>query len=135
VVRPGRSELSNVGDRGRPTVRAGGTEAGGGGFGQAPVSADGIQHKSKDELHGYWDTQFVDAIAGKSPPALAKQLIAQIAPDQATLWVAGSFDEWAMEAFMISKKDVYGDRRCPRTGHIISTPTMLRKPRRTLRNS
>jgi hypothetical protein len=51
-------------------------------------------------------TQFVDAIAGKSPPALAKQLLAQIAPDQATLWAAGSFDEWALEAFMISKNDV-----------------------------
>jgi hypothetical protein len=71
------------------------------------VSADGIQ-QSKDELHGYWDTQFVDAIAGKSPTALAKQLLMQIAPDQAALWAAGSFNEWAMEAFMLSKSDAYG---------------------------
>jgi ATP-dependent DNA ligase len=35
VVRPGRSELSNVGDRGRPTVRAGGTETADCSIGQA----------------------------------------------------------------------------------------------------
>jgi S1/P1 Nuclease len=75
---------------------------------EVKVSADGIKHQPKDELHGYWDTQFVDGIGGESPTALAKQLLAQIAPEQATLWAAGSFDEWAMEAYMISKNDVYG---------------------------
>jgi hypothetical protein len=73
------------------------------------VSADGIQHLSRDELHGYWDTQFVESIAGKSPPALAKMLIAQITPDQEASWAAGSFEEWAMEAFMLAKDDVYGN--------------------------
>jgi hypothetical protein len=72
------------------------------------VSADGIPHTSKDELHGYWDTQFVDAIGGKSPPALAAKLVKQITPDQEMSWSAGSFDEWAMEAFMLSVSDACG---------------------------
>jgi len=72
------------------------------------VSADGIKHKSKDELHGYWDTQFVDAIGGKTPSTLASSLIKQITPEQVSSWSAGSFDEWAMEAYMVSRADVYG---------------------------
>jgi S1/P1 Nuclease len=35
-------------------------------------------------------------------------LLMQITPEQATLWAAGSFDEWAMEAFMLSISDAYG---------------------------
>jgi hypothetical protein len=72
------------------------------------VTADGIKHKAKDELNGYWDTQFVDGIGGKSPPTLAKSLIKDITPAQVTSWSAGSFEECAMEAFMISKTDTYG---------------------------
>jgi hypothetical protein len=72
------------------------------------VMADGIKHKAKDELHGYWDTQFVDGIGGKSPPTLAKSLIKDITPAQVTSWSAGSFEEWAMEAFMVSVSDAYG---------------------------
>jgi hypothetical protein len=45
------------------------------------VTVGGFKHTSKDELHGYWDTQFVDAIA-KPPTALAKKLLAQITSDQ-----------------------------------------------------
>jgi hypothetical protein len=72
------------------------------------VLADGIPHRSRDELHGYWETQFVEAIGGRSPLALARQLIMRITPDQVTNWSAGSFDEWAMEAYMLSRSDVYG---------------------------
>jgi hypothetical protein len=97
--------LHFVGDMHQPLHSSDNHDRGGN---SVKVSADGIKHQPKDELHGYWDTQFVDGIGGKSPPALAKQLWTQIAPDQATLWAAGSFDEWAMEAFMISKNDVYG---------------------------
>jgi hypothetical protein len=38
------------------------------------VIVDGFPHKSKDELHGFWDTQFVDALGGP-PAALASQLL------------------------------------------------------------
>jgi S1/P1 Nuclease len=72
------------------------------------VTVDGFRHLSKDELHGYWDTQFVDAI-GKPPTALATQLLEQITPAQAESWATGSPDDWAMEAFMIAKQDAYGD--------------------------
>jgi hypothetical protein len=97
--------LHFVGDMHQPLHSSDNHDRGGN---SVKVSADGIKHNSKDELHGYWDTQFVDAIAGKSPTALAKQLLMQISPEQASLWAAGSFDEWAMEAFMLAKSDAYG---------------------------
>ena len=97
--------LHFVGDMHQPLHSSDNHDRGGN---SVKVSADGIKHQSKDELHGYCDTQFVDAIAGKSPTTLANQLLMQIAPEQATLWAAGSFEEWAMEAFMIAKNDTYG---------------------------
>jgi hypothetical protein len=71
------------------------------------VTVDGFKHASKDELHGYWDTQFVDAIA-KPPTALAKKLLTRITSDQAAQWKGGTLDDWAMEAFMVSVSDAYG---------------------------
>ena len=71
------------------------------------VIVDGFPHKARDELHGFWDTQFVDAI-GAPPAALAKQLLAQITPADASEWAAGSPDDWAMEAYRVAKADVYG---------------------------
>jgi hypothetical protein len=71
------------------------------------VIVDGFPHKSRDELHGFWDTQFVDAIAAP-PAALAKQLLAQITPADASMWAAGSPEGWAMEAFNIARADTYG---------------------------
>jgi S1/P1 Nuclease len=72
------------------------------------VIVDGFQHRSRDELHAFWDTRFVDGIA-KPPAVLAKQLLEQITPEQKKAWEQGSLDDWAMEAFAISKADVYGD--------------------------
>ena len=72
------------------------------------VTVAGFPHHSKDELHGFWDTQFVDAIA-TPPTALAKQLLAQITPADATTWATGTPDDWAMEAFKLSKADTYGN--------------------------
>jgi S1/P1 nuclease len=68
---------------------------------------DGFSHKARDELHGFWDTQFVDAV-GAPPAALAKQLLAQITPADASEWAAGSTEDWAMETFKVAKADVYG---------------------------
>jgi hypothetical protein len=71
------------------------------------VIVDGFAHPSRANLHAFWDTQFVDAIA--APPAeLARQLRAMITPADALEWAAGSADTWAMEAFQVAKKDVYG---------------------------
>jgi hypothetical protein len=72
------------------------------------VSADGINHRSRDELHGYWDTQFVERL-GTPPSALAAKLLAQITDAQVATWQQGTPDDWAMEAFAISKQDAYGD--------------------------
>jgi hypothetical protein len=72
------------------------------------VMADGITHHSRDELHGYWDTQFVEGIAS-SGPALATKLIQGISAADQTSWSAGTPDDWAMEAFKVSQKDAYGN--------------------------
>jgi hypothetical protein len=71
------------------------------------VTVDGFPHKSKDELHGFWDTQFVDAIS-TPPSALANSLIAAIKPTQAREWAAGSVEDWQKEAFDVATSDVYG---------------------------
>jgi hypothetical protein len=72
------------------------------------VTVEGFKHTKKDDLHGFWDTQFVDGIA-KPPTALAKQLLAEITPAQAAAWAQGKPDDWAMEAFGLSKGDAYGN--------------------------
>jgi S1/P1 Nuclease len=97
--------LHFVGDMHQPLHASDNNDAGGNNI---KVTVDGFKHSAKDELHGYWDTQFVDAIA-KPPVALAKKLLAQISSDQAALWKEGTVDDWAMEAFMVSVNDVYGN--------------------------
>ena len=72
------------------------------------IVVDGFRHSPKDELHGFWDTQFVDDIA-KPPAALASQLVAQISLDDARTWAQGTPDDWAREAFEIAKADAYGN--------------------------
>jgi hypothetical protein len=69
--------------------------------------ADGFDHKARGNLHGYWDTQFVEAL-GRPPSALAKQLLAQITPEQEAEWKQGTPDDWVMEAFNIAYDDAYG---------------------------
>jgi hypothetical protein len=71
------------------------------------VVVDGFDHESRDNLHGFWDTQFVDAIAS-SPSELAKELLTQITPRDAVSWATGTPDDWAMETFNVAKTDVYG---------------------------
>jgi hypothetical protein len=56
----------------------------------------------------FWDTQFVDAL-GRPPSAVAKQLLAQITPDQDAAWKRGTPDDWALESFSLAQADVYGD--------------------------
>jgi len=75
---------------------------------EVKVIVDDFRHSSNDELHGFWDTQFVDDIA-KPPAALASQLVAQINVDDARTWAQGTPDDWAMEAFEIGKADAYGN--------------------------
>jgi S1/P1 Nuclease len=75
---------------------------------QIKVVVDGFPHNSRDELHAYWDTQFVRAL-GRSPKEIAQQLMDKITPDDVKAWSAGTPDNWAMEAFKLSKADVYGN--------------------------
>ncbi len=97
--------LHFVGDMHQPLHSADNHDRGGNGV---KVMVDGFDHRSRDNLHGYWDTQFVDAL-GRPPAALAKQLLAQITPDQESQWKQGTPDQWAIESFTIAQTDVYGD--------------------------
>jgi hypothetical protein len=71
------------------------------------VTVDGFPHKSSDELHGFLDTQFVDAL-GTPPSSLAASLLSSITPTQAKQWAAGSPEDWQKEAFDVAASDVYG---------------------------
>jgi hypothetical protein len=97
--------LHLVGDMHQPLHASDNNDAGGN---SVKVMVGGFGHKARDNLHGYWDTQFVEAI-GRPPAALAKQLLAQITPEQEAEWKQGTCDDWAMEAFNIAFADVYGE--------------------------
>jgi hypothetical protein len=60
------------------------------------------------KLHGYWDTQFVEAL-GSSPKDIADKLFNAITPSEKETWEEGKPDDWAKEAFALSKQDAYGN--------------------------
>jgi len=72
------------------------------------IEVDGFPHSSKDVLHGFWDTQFVDAL-GSPPDSIASSLLKQITPSLAKEWTQGTLDDWATEAFNLSRSDAYGN--------------------------
>ncbi len=106
--------LHLVGDMHQPLHASDNHDAGGNGV---KVTVDGFDHKSRDDLHGYWDTQFVEAL-GRPPAALAKQLLAQITPEQEAEWTQGTPDDWAMDAFNIAFDHAYGDPPLPKDAHL-----------------
>jgi hypothetical protein len=84
-----------------------------GGGNAVKVTVDGFVHEDNDNLHGYWDTQFVDALvanvaANARPVMLANKLLSEITPDQVNEWQNGTPHDWAMEAFKVSVSDAYG---------------------------
>jgi S1/P1 Nuclease len=95
--------LHFVGDLHQPLHSSDNHDRGGN---EVNVTVAGFPHKSKDELHGFWDTQFVDGIA-TPPTALAKKLLAQIQPSDASTWATGSPEDWQKEAFAVAKADSY----------------------------
>ena len=97
--------LHFVGDMHQPLHASDNNDAGGN---RVKVTVAGFDHKARDELHGFWDTQFVDALGGP-PAALAKVLVARITPAEVKEWQEGTPDGWAMEAFRIARADVYGE--------------------------
>jgi S1/P1 Nuclease len=97
--------LHFVGDMHQPLHASDDNDQGGN---KVLIMVDGFKHKPKDNLHGYWDTQFVDAVA-TPPAALAKKLLAEITPAQAEQWKEGTVEDWAIEAFKVSVSDAYGN--------------------------
>jgi S1/P1 Nuclease len=72
------------------------------------VIAEGIEHHSRDELHGYWDIQFVQSIAGQ-PKRVTETLLAQITLSRKQAWEQGIPEDWAMETHFLAKRDAYGN--------------------------
>ncbi|HEX4409003.1 MAG TPA: S1/P1 nuclease [Xanthobacteraceae bacterium] len=97
--------LHFVGDLHQPLHSSDNNDRGGN---DIKVVVDGFAHTKKDELHGYWDTQFVDGIA-KPPATLAQMLLAQLTAADAASWATGTPEDWQMEAFNIARKDAYGN--------------------------
>ena len=111
--------LHFVGDMHRPLHASDNHDSGGN---DIKVIFDGFEHDPKDELHGYWDTQFVDApvrpsttihpspsshssASAQELTALTNKRLAQITADQVAQWTQGTLDDWAMEAFRVSVSD------------------------------
>jgi hypothetical protein len=58
-------------------------------------------------LHAFWDTAAVRRL-GADAPTISAALVAAITPGQQAAWASGTAASWAMEAFQLSKADVYG---------------------------
>jgi hypothetical protein len=97
--------LHFVGDMHQPLHSSDNHDRGGN---DVKIEVDGFPHSSKDVLHGFWDTQFVDAL-GATPDAIASDLLTGITPTLAQQWTQGTLDDWAMEAFDLSRSDTYGN--------------------------
>lgn len=58
-------------------------------------------------LYGYWETALVKRL-GADPQAVAKDLIAKIAPEDVALWSGQVTHIWALEAHQIGVENAYG---------------------------
>jgi hypothetical protein len=90
-----------VGDLHQPLHASDHNDRGGNCIGLSP-SPDGRDNN----LHAYWDDGVLDGL-GRSAPAAAARLSAEITPAQARAWAAGDPRAWAMETFQISVRDAY----------------------------
>lgn len=76
------------------------------------VSAAGAR---PGRLHGYWDTEFVQAL-GTDDQQVAATLIARITPEQIAQWSGGGPRDWARESYQIARTEVYGKLPQPSLG-------------------
>ncbi len=73
------------------------------------------------ELHGFWDTQFVQRL-GNDPVAVGDALVSRITAANVTTWSKGTPSDWAMEAFDIARDKVYGKLPKPNTSGTYALP-------------
>jgi S1/P1 Nuclease len=59
-----------------------------------------------NNLHAFWDSTVVNAL-GSSADDIAAKLDAQITPAEIKAWNAGTTRDWALEGFMLAKRDAY----------------------------
>lgn len=98
-----------VGDLHQPLHAADDNDSGGN---AKKVTAKGLK---AGNLHGYWDTPFVQAM-GTSPQSVAAGLIAKATPAQVESWSAGGPRDWAQESFQLAQKQTYGKLPKPGAG-------------------
>ena len=90
-----------IGDLHQPLHASDHMDRGGNCIGLSP-SPDGRD----SNLHAYWDTGVVLALGG-SANEIAAKLDAQIGPADIAAWGRGDAKSWAMESFLLSRKDAY----------------------------
>ena len=93
--------LHFVGDLHQPLHTADDEDRGGN---DKHVSAPGWR---ANNLHHYWDTEFVRAL-GTDPATVAANLLAHLSPNDIKRWSAGTPTDWARESFEIARHDTYG---------------------------
>ncbi len=68
------------------------------------VSAQGYR---ANNLHHYWDTEFVRAL-GVDPGEVAANLLTHMSQADVNRWAAGTPADWARETFQVGRRDAYG---------------------------
>lgn len=68
------------------------------------VKATGL---TKQKLHHYWDTEFVEQLGGTDPTTIATTLIGQITDAQVATWSASTPSDWAQESFALAHDHAY----------------------------
>jgi S1/P1 Nuclease len=97
-----------IGDMHQPLHSSDHNDKGGNCIGLSPPSPDG----QETNLHAYWDVGTVNVL-GTGAATIAKQLDAGISETQIADWSTGSTRSWALEAFALSKRDVYQLNKLP----------------------
>ncbi len=68
------------------------------------VSAPGLR---ANNLHHYWDTEFVRAL-GTDPATVAANLLTHLSVADVRRWSAGTPLDWTRESFDLARRDAYG---------------------------
>jgi hypothetical protein len=93
--------LHFVGDVHQPLHGSDNNDSGGN---KEVVTAAGF---TKQKLHHYWDTEFVQNLGGTDPNVVANTLIGSITDAQVQQWSAGTPSDWAQESFAAARDHAY----------------------------
>ena len=111
--------LHFVGDMHQPLHASDHQDRGGNCIGLAPSPGGDVTN-----LHAFWDITTVNAL-GHSPSEIAAKLDARITPAQIKTWSVGDPRGWAMETFVIARRDAYdlpSKPTCAQNGAVALSP-------------